>query len=110
MRKYLVSYFWMIGTRNPLIFASIPIAFILSVVVIPALDLFGLNQPSLIDMYYKFISICILSSLTSRVGSLGGRNVSANPISLDEIFVARVERSKADRLSAKKETSFDREL
>jgi hypothetical protein len=54
MRKYLVSYFWMIGTRNPRIFASIPIAFVLSVVVIPALDLFGLTEPLL------FISIEIL--------------------------------------------------
>jgi ABC-2 type transport system ATP-binding protein len=48
--------------------------------------------------------------LAERVVSLGGRIVSANPISLDEIFVARVERSKADRLSAKKETSLDLEL
>ena len=63
MRKYLVSYFWMIATRNPLIFASIPIAFVLSVVVIPALDLFGLIQPSLfitldgLVFFYLFIIV-----------------------------------------------------
>jgi hypothetical protein len=45
----------MIGTRNPLIFVSIPIAFILSVVVLPTLDLFRLIEPLLFISFDGFI-------------------------------------------------------
>lgn len=70
MSKYFVSYFWMIGTRNPLIFASIPIAFILSVVVIPAFELIGVIPSDLFIIldFSVFAYLFLIVNVTPTFG------------------------------------------